>query len=181
MGLSFTGYIGAGIIAAAVFIIVVFLVMARYATRVMNQPTYKKIPSRTFPLPTQLAYNQAQPVSSYKGINITRKTYQPSVFYHGTSKKNALDIFNTGLWLIGNSRPPAVWMADNIELSKIYASLSSDGAIVEVHVDSDLEIESRGGGVFIYQISDALPNREYYKIEGLVPVGVLDTNGKKIM
>jgi hypothetical protein len=183
MGLSFAGYIGVGIIASAVFIMVAFLLMARYATRPGNQSTYKSIPNLTNPPQTQLTYKrpQAPTDSSYNRFYDSNKTYQPTVLYHGTSQKNAFDIYHTGAWLIGNSKPPAVWMADTIELSKIYASLSSDGAIVEVHVDSDLEIESRGGGVFIYQISDAMPNREYYKIEGLVPVGVLDTNGKKIM
>lgn len=71
-------------------------------------------------------------------------------------------------------------MADTIELAEIYSGFGSNGAIVVIHVDLDLEIESRGRGVFIYQIPCALPNREYYKIEKLVPTGVLDTKGNKI-
>ena len=182
MGLSFAGYIGVGIIVSAVFIIMVFLLLARYATRPGNEPPYKRIPTHTYPVQTQLTYNlpQLPPVSSQNSVYGSTKTYKPAVLYHGTSKKNAFDIYHTGAWLIGNSKPPAVWMADTIELAKIYSGFGSNGAIVVIHVDLDLEIESRGRGVFIYQIPCALPNREYYKIEGLVPAGVLDTKGNKI-
>jgi hypothetical protein len=182
MGVSFAGYIGVGIIASAVFVMVAFLLMVRYATKLGNQPTYKSIPNRTNPPQTHLTYKrpQATTVSSYNNFYDSNQTYQPTVLYHGTSKKNAFDIYYTGAWLIGNSRPPAVWMADTIELAKIYSSFGSNGAIVVIHVDLDLEIESRGGGVFIYQIPGALPNQEYYKIEGLVPREILDNNGNKI-
>jgi hypothetical protein len=182
MGISLAGYIGVGIISSAVFLLVIFLLVARYANGTQNQRTYKKIPNRNYHLQTQLTYNLPQPqtVFSSKNVYSCRKAYQPSVLYHGTSRENAFEIYNTGLWLIGNSTPPAVWMADNIELAKIYSGFSSDGAIVVIHVDLDLEIESRGGGVFIYQIPDAVPNQEYYNIEGLVPAGILDTNGNEI-
>jgi hypothetical protein len=182
MELSFAGYIGVGIVSSAVFLLVVFLLVARYATGTQNQRTYKKIPNRNYHLQTQLTYNlpRPQPVVSSKSVYNCRKAYQPSVLYHGTSRKNAFEIYNTGLWLIGNSTPPAVWMADNIELVQNYSGINSDGALVLIHVDADLDIENRGGGVFIYQIPSAVPNQEYYKIEGLEPAGILDTNGNRI-
>ena len=182
MELSFAECIGVGIISTAVFLVVVFLLIGRYSTGISNQRTYKINSNRTHHMPTQLTYNlpNPQPVNSYKSVYGSRIAYQPTVLYHGTSRKNAFEIYNTGLWLIGNSIPPAVWMADNIELAQNYSGVNSDGAIVVIHVDADLDIENRGGGAFIYQIPSAVPNQEYYKIEGLEPAGILDTNGNRI-
>jgi len=102
---------------------------------------------------------------------------QQRTFYHGTSLENAIEIYSTGLWMVGSTG--SLWITDDVNIAKGYAG--SNGGIVLVDVDQSLHLTKNGGGVYTYNIPDAKPFQEYYKIEGLVPVGVLDTNGKKIM
>ena len=103
---------------------------------------------------------------------------QPHELYHGTTLQNAFDIYNTGLWLVGTSRPRAVWMADRFRKARGYAG--NNGGVVVMRVNSNLKLTNRYLGVYIYKIPNAKPNKEYYQIPGLNPVGVLDSNGNRI-
>jgi hypothetical protein len=102
----------------------------------------------------------------------------PLKFFHGTTRQNALKIYSTGLWLIGESKPSAIWMTSNIEKAKIYAG--SKGYIVVVNIDPALNLKKLRDEVFIFEVPDAKPNEEYLAIEGLKPSGIIDVNGKKI-
>lgn len=98
--------------------------------------------------------------------------------FHGTSRQNALEIYKTGLWLIGKSKPPAVWMTSMIEIAKVYAE--DNGYIVAVDVDRALRLKTIRDGVFIFEVPDVKVQDEYLEIEGLRPVGIIDVNGNKI-
>jgi hypothetical protein len=113
-----------------------------------------------------------------KSIPVVAALPQPLTLYHGTSLGNALDIFNTGLWLIGTSSPRAVWFGNNIDIARKYSK--STGAIVVVNVDRDVKLTNRGGGVYIYEVPYAVPHEEYYEIKGLRPAGVLTPQGNRI-
>jgi hypothetical protein len=106
------------------------------------------------------------------------ETIQPTRLYHGTSLEIAQEIYKTGLWLVGNSRPYAIWMTTNFEKACSYAGGS--GAIVEIDAEPFLPLTHRGGGVYIYEIPEAKPNGEFYKGEGLRPVGILSPSGDRI-
>lgn len=104
---------------------------------------------------------------------------QPRTFYHGTKLEKALEIYNTGLWMVGDSKPRAVWLSDKIATAKNYAG--KDGAIVVVSVDSSVALNNRSTNAFIYEIPGAEPYQEYYKIDGIKPTGVLDASGNTII
>jgi len=106
-------------------------------------------------------------------------TKQLAKLYHGTELKNALEIYNTGLWLIGDSEPSAVWMTDSIELAQIYSG--KKGGIVVVAIEADTTLTKHDTSVYIYKIPDTNPQEKYYHIPGLTPVNVLDYNATKIM
>jgi hypothetical protein len=89
-----------------------------------------------------------------------------------------MEIFNTGLWLIGASVPPAAWFSSRIDIARQYCK--NPGAIVVVSVDPDVKLTNRGGGIYIYEVPDAVPNQDYYEIKGLRPVSVLTPQGNPI-
>ena len=101
---------------------------------------------------------------------------QPLTLNHGTSLKNALEILKSGLWLIGPTR--ALWMTSDIEIAKQHSG--ENGGIVIINVDPSLELTNQGGGIYTYNIPNAMPYQEYYKIDGLTPVGILSPAGEKI-
>jgi len=105
-------------------------------------------------------------------------SFQPTTLYHGTSLQNAFEIYNSGMWLIGHSQPPAVWMTDNFAVASSY--IKGTGGIVIISVTPWVRLTNRGTGVFIYEIPYARPWAEYYQIQGLRPVGVLDVSGNRL-
>ena len=106
-------------------------------------------------------------------------SFQPATLYHGTSLQNAFEIYNSGMWLVGNSKPSAVWMVDNFAAAKSYSG--ANGGIVVVAVDPSVRLTHPRAGVFIYEIPYARRWEEYYQIPGLRPIGVLDFNGNRVM
>jgi len=105
-------------------------------------------------------------------------TAQPTRLYHGTSLEIAQEIYRTGLWLIGSSRPYAIWMTTSFQTAKSYAKGS--GGIIEIDVSPFLQLTNLRSGIYIYEIPEAIPFGEYYKVEGLRPVGILNRNGDRI-
>jgi len=103
---------------------------------------------------------------------------EPLELYHGTALGNAFEIFDTGLWLAGPSSPRGVYLGEKVEIARQYSGCN--GAIVVISADPDLPLQDRGGGVYVYEIPDAVPNQFYYRIEGLRAVGVLSPEGKRI-
>jgi len=103
---------------------------------------------------------------------------QPTRLYHGTSLETAQEIYRTGLWLIGSSRPYAIWMTTSFQTAKSYAKGS--GGIIEIDVSPFVPLKNLRSGIYIYEIPEAIPFSEYYKVEGLRPVGILNRNGDRI-
>ena len=99
----------------------------------------------------------------------------PTRLYHGSTLENVTEIFRTHLFLVGNSKPPAFWMADTPQKTRSYCG--SDGGILVIGVVVGTPLTNRGGGVYIFEIQGAQPYRERYQIPYLVPVAILDPNG----
>jgi hypothetical protein len=111
-------------------------------------------------------------------FNQTVTNHQPTNLYHGTTFENAIEIYVTGLWLIGSSLPPAVWMTDDFEIAKEYSG--QHGAIVQVHVDRGVRLTKPGGRIYIFKVPGAVAHGEYYRIEGITPIAVLNPQGNPI-
>ena len=105
-------------------------------------------------------------------------SFRPTTLYHGTSLQNAFEIYNSGMWMVGNSKPSAVWMSDNFAVASSYTK--GAGGIVIISVTPWVRLTQPRAGVFIYEIPYAQPWAEYYQIQGLKPVGVLDANGNRL-
>ena len=105
-------------------------------------------------------------------------SFQPTTLYHGTSLQSAFEIYKSGMWMVGNSKPSAVWMTDNFAVASSY--IKGTGGIVIISVAPWLRLTQPTAGVFIYEIPYAQPWAEYYQIQGLKPVGVLDVNGNRL-
>jgi len=136
--------------------------------------------ARIFGRPRPLSYPMpTPPVQPFIGGLGGYAASQPSTLYHGTSLQSAFEIHNSGMWLVGNSQPPAVWMTDNFAVASSY--IKGTGGIVVISVSPSIRLTNRGMGVFIYEIPYAQPWAEYYQIQGLKPVGVLDVNGNRVV
>lgn len=116
----------------------------------------------------------------------TNLSNKQNLLLHGTSRKAAFEIFDTGLWLV-KSKPYAVWMTDDPYIATYYADeyAKDEGAIVVLKIDKDIKLKKFtkyfNDGVYIYQIPDATPRDVYYKIEGIEPIAICDIYGTKIL
>ena len=182
MQLSVTEYICLGIIFFSVIATFAFLLIGHIGSHHNNQ-NYNK------PVSTNAYYQSIQSVPS---INITHKqtfpgnyahsySVQPNILFHGTTLKNALSIYKTGLWKVGRSKPYAVWMGDKLDIARQYSGTGSNAAIVVMQADPNINLSDYGSGVYIYEIPDAKPNEEYYRINGLTPIDVIDPRGNSIL
>lgn len=135
--------------------------------------------ARIFGRPRPLRYPMpTPPVQPFIGAPGGYAASQPSTLYHGTSLQNALEIYNSGLWMVGNLFPPAVWMAADFAMARGYAK--GTGGVVIISVEPWVRLTDLGSGVFTYEIPNGQPWVEYYHIQGLKPVGVLDVNGNRV-
>lgn len=103
---------------------------------------------------------------------------QANHYLHGTSYENAMEIFKTMLWLVGGSIPRGVYLTKDINIARSYSQ--NNGAIVVVNVTTGTNLKNLGGGVYVYEILGVQPYNEYYKIQSLTPVAVLNYQGNKI-
>lgn len=103
-------------------------------------------------------------------------------YMHGTTKKNAREIYRTGLWLVGKNTPKSfpkgVYLTDDMEVAKNYSN--SNGEIVLVKVKDGTKLTNQREGYYVFEIPDAIKGEEYYKIRNLKPVGIISPNGKTI-
>jgi hypothetical protein len=125
--------------------------------------------------PTQPELNSAFLYSFMAGS--MNKQIQPTKLYHGTTYQNAFEIFRTGLWLVGTAQS-AVWMTDNFSTACNYAG--TEGAIVVLSIASSVNLMNVCDGVYTYEIPYVRPQNEYYQIQGVTPVGILNYYGNKI-
>jgi len=103
---------------------------------------------------------------------------QPRILYHGTKLETAFEIYESGLWMVGKSQPAAIWMGDSFNIARAHAR--NNEGIVVIRAHPNLGLTRQGRGVYIFKIPDARPYQDYYRVEGLTPIGVLDSNGDKI-
>jgi len=115
-----------------------------------------------------------------KPVTLSRSSPQLKYrrFRHGTTLKNAIDIYNTQIWFAGHSLPTGVYVTDTNKIAKQYSG--EHGGIVLVDVDRGVKLTKRYEGVYVFEIPNAKPYQEYYRIEGFSPVGVLDAQGNRI-
>jgi hypothetical protein len=165
--------ISIGIISIAV--IIVLIAASYFRINIQSEAQSNSKPDSSLRSRTNFpSFPQLMPAQLYLANLLTC----PLKLFHGTTRRIALEIYKTGLWLVGESKPPAIWMTSNIETAKKYAG--SKGYIVVVNVDSALNLKKLKDEVFIFEVPDAKPNEEYLAIEGLKPSGIIDVNGKKI-
>ena len=162
-------YIGVGIISLAIIMLLTLLLVGAAGA---GRTGSSRVRGSRRPTPL------TSPSYSYSNFTHDTAKSQPSILYHGTTLENALEIYTTGLWMIGYAIPPAVWMGDKIEIASCHSG--SNGGIVTVSIDPDLPLKNRGGGIYIYEIPDARPKQEYYRIQGLTPTGVVSPQGNRI-
>ena len=175
--------IGVGVISAAAFAVIAILIIVGSGSGVKTKSHKSQKGLPLIQSHTRSYANPEKPIltSSFKsGYSIATKI-QPTTLYHGTTLTNALEIYRTHLWLVGKSKPPAVWMGNRIEIAKKYSGTGKKAAIVVVQVDSDLNLSNRGNGVFILEIPGAKPNEEYHQVDGLKPIDVINPSGKSIL
>ena len=109
-----------------------------------------------------------------------RKLY-PKKLYHGTEKEFAYEIYNTGLFLIGDSVPPAIYMTDDFDIAKEFSGKGGGIVVIEVAPEVQLtKYDEVNDNTYIYEIPGAKPYEEYYQIPGLNPIGILDSKQKLI-
>jgi hypothetical protein len=176
-------YIGVGIISTAAFAVIVALIIIASEEGVKTEPHKRQI-RLPKPQPKIPSYGKAYTPKKTLSLDISYETStkkQPTILYHGTTVNNALEIYKTKLWLIGKSKPAAVWMGNRIDIAKKYSGTGKNAGIVVVKVDKDLSLNERGKGVFILEIPGAKPNEEYHQVEGLTPIDVIKPSGKSIL
>lgn len=107
----------------------------------------------------------------------------PNRVFHGTSLKKGREIYKTKMWLISEIKPRAVYLTTDFEIARSYAK--KKGAIVDISVGRRVKLKKftryYDEGVYIYEIPDGNPYNEYYRINGLEPVGLLSYKGEKIL
>jgi hypothetical protein len=167
-GLAMAEYIGAWIIILAIFSFFVIIAIVAAVSSGRNSRS-----ARTGTTWTATPTIQPIQLPSYtSGLS----SLQTTKFYHGTKLEKAVEIYSTGLWLIGHSRK--LWITDNFTIAKGYAG--NNGGIVLINASREVQLKNHGGGVYTYHIPNAKPFQEYYQIEGLTPIGVLSPQGHRI-
>lgn len=101
--------------------------------------------------------------------------------YHGTSMDAAVRIFSTQLWMVGTSHPPGIWMSPDLDVARYYAEQGELGAIIVVKVHPSTQLVDKGGKILHFPIDGAIPNEEFYRVDALTPIRVLDVEGRHIM
>jgi len=164
--------------------------LSKYAPTIRNAPkkTSNTTPNLSFLSPnntstfrTTLNINSSIfDIQSEEDIETVKPT--PKKVFHGTSRENARAIYKTELWLIGKVTPRAIYLTTNFEIAQSYAG--KKGAIVEISVGRGANLQKftkyHKEGVYIFEIPDGKPDKEYYRIKGLKPVRILNYKGKKI-
>ena len=74
--------------------------------------------------------------------------------------------------------PRGIYMTDDLNIAKIYAGIN--GGIVVISTNPNVALEQRTQNVYVFPVSDANPNQEYYSIQGLTPTGILSPKGARI-
>lgn len=120
---------------------------------------------------------QDRTISSFPNKG-NQSSAQPQILYHGTKLETALEIYGSGLWMVGRSWPRAIWMGDNFNKARAHAG--KNGGVVVIKAHPDLGLTKSDRGVYILKIPNARAYEEYYRVQGLTPVGVLGSDGNKI-
>jgi hypothetical protein len=101
-------------------------------------------------------------------------------YYHGTSMDAAVDILDNKVWMVGDSKPPGIWLTLDFSYA---ANMQEDGVIVVVRCDLDPMTHLNGvkdGEYFRFDIEGAVPYAEYYEVDDLTPIHILNLKGRII-
>ena len=107
---------------------------------------------------------------------------KPSQFYHGTNMNNALEIYKSDLWMIGDSsiddNGKGIYMSDDFDEAKDYAG--KKGGILILNVSPSVNLTFHKKNIYSITVPGSAPYKEYYKVKGLNIKGLLDYYGNKI-
>jgi hypothetical protein len=125
-----------------------------------------------FTIPVTPKYQSKPSITQYHPQPMT------DILFHGTPKmKNARDIFRNNVW---NIKMNAVFLADNFELTKKYAGKKGGIVVVKKSPGLKLQRDTNWPGAYKFPIDDAKPSKEFYRINGLTPIGILNPEGELI-
>lgn len=123
----------------------------------------------------------------------------PSKLFHGTPNlRSAIDIVRHNRWRLRSHSPNGIYMSENFRTAAGYAGGS--GAVVEINVfispSMIVDIDSmqgtskqivamgyrliRDGDIYIAPTPESKGHGKYFRVEGLIPVRLLDSKGKPI-
>lgn len=135
---------------------------ARQSPQTFQAPAPAPVPTSTLPFmqPYQLGENE---------------------LFHGTSMDAAVRIFSTGLWRVGYSRPPSIWLTSDFTYAASMAKGRDNAAgILVIRHDPNIYLVN-DDPTYRYEIEGAVPDEEFYDIKGLTPICILDIEGRRIM
>jgi hypothetical protein len=92
--------------------------------------------------------------------------------------KIAKIIFKNNVWAVSNLR--AVYMADNFDLAKSYAKKKGGIVVLKKSPHVNLKKVKHLDGAYYFPIDDAKPGKEFFHINGLTPIAILDSNRKLV-
>ena len=110
-----------------------------------------------------------------------RKRAYPQIFFHGTSRENAFEIYLNRYWMVGDSSPRGIYVTSVFDEAKTYAK--SEGAILKLIIDPSIKLKplkDRGDGYHVYEVPNVEAFQEYYFIPGIIPLEIFDTKGRRI-
>jgi hypothetical protein len=176
------------------FTVFILFLVGVFVYFIARKPTNSGSTASSFTSNQNRADNRASMFSNSNCVNTA-----PSKLYHGTPRLNAaIDIATQNRWLLKNDNREGIYMAEDFKTAAVYASRK--GAVVEIAVtippgcvinlldmrgDSDWVLDSgfrliRNANIYIAPIPKSASNNEYFRVEGLRPVGLLDPKGNPI-
>lgn len=109
-------------------------------------------------------------------------TLYGNIFFHGSSQKSTQEIWDTGLW-VSNRPYPMIWMTNNfaIVMSDMFAYEPEEpGRILVLELDYELveDLYMTGLlGCYYLKLGDSINTGNYYNVEGLEVIYMLDNEG----
>jgi hypothetical protein len=105
-----------------------------------------------------------------------------NIYFHGTSKISAKEIWESGLWL--SNRPyPMIWMTSDLVIAEddiLISGLVEDGRILVIELDESVNQELQQTALpecYYLRLDDSPNTGSYYQVEGLEVIQMLDFQG----
>lgn len=104
----------------------------------------------------------------------------PLILWHGCkSLQIAKDILFNDRWLVGNAKPPSVWLTDNYYYAWNHAGVN--GYVLKVSVSPDVQLTNEGNGIWRASIPNAEKFSQYYRIPGVRATEIYDHFKNKVI